>query len=326
MLSAYLSLIRVDHWPKNLVIFFGAGFSFIVLDLPSELTWNLLWKFIIGFIGMCLASSANYVMNEYLDSQSDSYHPRKKSRASVQNKFSPVVISLIYLLLISSTFGILAMLSVDVSRPLTIVVITYFFFGVIYNVRPLRAKDFRYWDVIIESANNPIRLLFGWLLLSPETFPPFSLLLCFWSIGVFLMSSKRLAEFTELSLQLSREELGHYRKSLSKYTRNTLLILIVTSAQISAALLIVFALKYNSEFVFFFIIHTLWTSYFFTQIFDANSVAQAPEKLVQDKSVAFFAFGMFITLSLAYLDIPVVEQINNLLNSRVLDRNEIFRW
>ena len=50
-------------------------------------------------------------------------------------------------------------------------------FGVLYNVRPIRAKDRAFLDVIVESVNNPLRFLFGWFAVTPHVAPPVSILL-----------------------------------------------------------------------------------------------------------------------------------------------------
>ena len=55
----------------------------------------------------------------------------------------------------------------------------------LYNLKPLRLKDVFLIDVILESANNPLRFLMGWSVLLPEFYPPSSIILFFGSLDVF---------------------------------------------------------------------------------------------------------------------------------------------
>jgi 4-hydroxybenzoate polyprenyltransferase len=56
-MKKYFQLIRIDHWIKNLIIFLGSAFCFIILkisvDSKFEFAINLIFGFlIIGIIVM----------------------------------------------------------------------------------------------------------------------------------------------------------------------------------------------------------------------------------------------------------------------------------
>src|SRR5439155_6428354 len=70
--------------------------------------------------------------------------------------------------------------------------------GCVYNIPPVRSKDWPYLDVLTESVNNPIRLLLGWFAVAPADVPPVSLLVAYWMIGAFFMASKRFAEYRSI--------------------------------------------------------------------------------------------------------------------------------
>ena len=51
-------------------------------------------------------------------------------------------------------------------------------------------------DVLVESINNPIRLLAGWYIADrTRTLLPLSLILSYWMIGCYFMALKRYSEY-----------------------------------------------------------------------------------------------------------------------------------
>jgi 4-hydroxybenzoate polyprenyltransferase len=70
----YLKLIRIQQWYKNLWIFLSV---FFVGELFNT---AVIEHVIIGFIALCLVSSANYVINDIIDIKTDKLHPEKKFR------------------------------------------------------------------------------------------------------------------------------------------------------------------------------------------------------------------------------------------------------
>ena len=73
----YLAIARPDHWIKNIFMIPGIAVALVVAPVtPADLVVPLL----IGTISLCLAASANYTINEYLDAAYDRFHPHKSSR------------------------------------------------------------------------------------------------------------------------------------------------------------------------------------------------------------------------------------------------------
>jgi hypothetical protein len=142
-------------------------------------------------------SSANYTINEWLDAPFDAMHPTKRSRPAVQTHMSPALVFTQYILLTSG--GMLAANTLGGS--FSMLDIVFAIFGVIYNVRPIRAKDPAFLDVIVESVNNPLRFLFGWFAVTPLVAPPVSILLAYWFGGAFLMAAKRVSEHRAMALR-----------------------------------------------------------------------------------------------------------------------------
>jgi 4-hydroxybenzoate polyprenyltransferase len=163
--------------------------------------------------------------------------------------------------------------------------------GLIYNVPPLRLKDVALFDVLSESINNPIRLIFGWAMVDPTTLPPASILVAYWLGGAFLMNTKRLAEFRDVGGQTSGDM---YRRPFRQYSERRLTFLSVLYAQLSIACLVIFIVKYRIEYILALpLVATLFCIYFYIGL-KPQSVAQAPEKL-------------FTT----YLDLPFLQPLLN---------------
>lgn len=72
---AYLKMIRMHQWVKNLLIFFPLILSHSILDLDK------VFETLTGFILFSLTASGIYVFNDLLDLNNDRTHPRKSRRA-----------------------------------------------------------------------------------------------------------------------------------------------------------------------------------------------------------------------------------------------------
>jgi hypothetical protein len=82
----------------------------------------------------------------------------------------------------------------------------------VYNLPPLRLKDWPYLDAVTESLTNPIRIAIGWHAVAAEA-PPMLLLATVWAFGAFLMTGKRLAE-----LRLLGDLAARYRPTFRAYS------------------------------------------------------------------------------------------------------------
>jgi decaprenyl-phosphate phosphoribosyltransferase len=68
------SLIRPEHWVKNLFLFIPAFFAARLLE-PE-----LLVRALLGFVAFSLIASSVYVVNDIADAPQDRHHPDKKQR------------------------------------------------------------------------------------------------------------------------------------------------------------------------------------------------------------------------------------------------------
>lgn len=224
-INAYLSVIRPDHWLKNVFILFGHGAAFVLLGM--HLSWQLTWLVALSLLPACFVASANYVLNEILDAPFDRLHPTKKARAVASGEAKEGVLWVLMGLLLVAGF-VLAWPFFNAAYLVSLLLL--FLSGLVYNVPPLRLKDRAFMDVIAESFNNPIRLWLGWYAIAPQnSFPPLSIIMAWWMFGALLMTGKRYAEYRFIN---SPERSGAYRRSFKTYTEKSLLIAMITYANL----------------------------------------------------------------------------------------------
>lgn len=299
----YVAMARPDHWVKHVFILPGVALAFVAQPAPAGV---VALHFVVGLIAACMASSANYVLNEWLDAEFDRHHPGKSARPAVVREVSQAIVIGQYLALV--VLSLLA--ATTVSRLFVYTIAAFLISGLIYNVKPIRTKDRPFVDVASEAINNPIRLTLGWAMVSPNTLPPASILVAYWMGGAFLMAIKRLAEFHEAALQGRLTELARYRKSFHGYSETRLLLSAFLYAQMSAFFLAVFLIKYRIEYLLSLPFFALLFAVYFRIGLKANSAAQQPERLYKEAGLMVTAGVLFLLLVvLSWVDIPLLERL-----------------
>ena len=291
MIKNYLRLARIDHWVKNVFVIPGALVVLFSLDNSEWFKPSTLLNFFLILLAACLTSSANYTINEWVDRTSDSYHPEKSKRPAVRlQSINARGVVFQYSLLSAAAFG-LAIFTTDPTR-VSLLLVIFLISGIVYNIRPLRLKEWRVLDVAVEGANNPIRFLLGWSTIKTDRFPNGYLLVGYFASGVFLMIMKRYAEkkyFDKLELDPYR-----YRKSLSRYSYSGIIAIAITSATISVSTLGIYAYGINPFLVFTTIpLTALFLIYYFLGLRSHMSI-QHPEKLWNKYVLLLFAFCILV--------------------------------
>ena len=236
----YIKILRIGHWPKQ--IFLVPGFIYAIFLLENSgvnLSFQIIFlKIIICVLITNFASSANYCINEYLDSKYDKHHPLKKDRPSVKDKINLFVLILEYIFLIL----FVSLTSYLVNIYFFISIIVFLVSGIIYNVQPFRTKDIKIIDVLSESFNNPIRLFLGYTIFQDNFNIPIFLILSYWFGGAFLMACKRMSEKIYLKDEIVIKK---YRPSISKYSLADLKLHILIYSFLSLMFLFLFFIKIN---------------------------------------------------------------------------------
>ena len=169
--------------------------------------------------------------------------------------------------------------------------------GFLYNVPPVRVKDIPILDSTIESANNPIRFLIGWHIISGE-FAPITLLISWWAFGNFLMVGKRVAE----KKFLSESESSGYRRSLKRYSVKLLITFMYFNALVFILTFGFFAVIYNLYTLLFSIPFILYyLSMFIKKSTQDIDGAEEPERLLKDPYFALYTLFLGVIFILAYI-------------------------
>jgi len=301
-LHDYVSIARPTHWVKNVFVIPGAVAAALLVRGVSPLPWL---SIAVALLATCLAASANYVINEWLDAASDAHHPMKSSRPAVHGRVSRRGVLAEYVVLAVTSVALAAASSWLVAASVAALLVM----GVIYNVRPVRAKDVPYADVLVESANNAIRLLIGWFAVTVAFAPPASLVAGYWMGGAFLMAVKRLAEYRAIG---DPSRAARYRTSFATYTQETLIASSMLYAVASSFLLGVFLLKYRIEYLV--ALPVLWALFirYFLLAYREDSVAQKPESLHTERGLVIHVVVLVVLIAvLTFIDVPQLHSLSS---------------
>lgn len=293
--KGHLQICRFDHWIKN--IFILPGLLIGISVYPQSIEPALGLKIVLGFLAAGLIASSNYVINEILDAPFDALHPTKRHRPTPAGRVDIGIgyIQWIMLMLVGLAIGSL------VSPVLFWVLLWLWVMGCIYNIQPIRAKDIPYVDVLVESINNPIRLLIGWYIVSPPMQMPASLLISYWMIGAYLMAIKRFAEMRDISKNISARQ---YRKSFTYYTEQNLLVSIMFYAATSMLFFGAFVMRYRLELILSFPLIAFIMAMYLNLAFKEDGVAQAPEKLWKETPLMIASF-LCLLLMVFLMNVPL---------------------
>jgi 4-hydroxybenzoate polyprenyltransferase len=300
-LADYVAIARPDHWIKHVLIVPGVAFA-MIMSASGPIDYVTLAERLVVclFVAMAL-SSANYTINEWLDAPFDAMHPTKRARPAVQTAMYPGVVFAQYIVLTS--IGVLAAHTLGYS--FSMVAVVFAIFGVIYNVRPIRAKDRAFLDVIVESVNNPLRFLFGWFAVTPFVAPPVSILLAYWFGGAFLMAAKRVSEHRAIVEAGGTASLAAYRPSFAVYTQSSLVTSCLVYAQGFAFMMAIFLLKYRIEYLVVIPLFIALFAAYMRLALTPDSAAARPEELMRQPAMLI---GAAVTMALfgllTFVDLP----------------------
>lgn len=295
-LAAYIAIARPDHWFKNAFMLLGVLLA--VFHEQALFSFGTLGTIGVAVLATCLVASSNYVFNEILDAEKDKLHPDKKQRPIPSGQVHIPLAYLEWLCLAGLGFTIAA----TINAAFLFSALSLWVMGIIYNMRPLRTKEWPYLDVLSESVNNPIRLALGWFPLIPDRFPPVSLLVAYWMSGAFFMATKRFAECRTIK---DPALLAGYRGSFRHYSADRLLLSMIFYAVIGAVFAGVFVVRYHLELILAAPLVAGFFAWYLKLGLLVPSPAEHPERLHREPGfVAYSILTTLVFVLLLYAKLP----------------------
>jgi len=265
MLTALLRSMRPRQWTKNTFIFAPLIFDQKLTQLDALLPT------VAGFVLLCAASSAVYLVNDLADVEADRKHPQKRLRPIAAGTLSPAVakISAAILFILTLAFSLL------LSRSFALIVATYIVLNLLYS---FRLKHVPIIDVLILASGYVLRVAAGVVLVSVERFSPW-LYICTTLLALFIGFGKRRAEMVLLA-----DGANEHRRVLDGYTLPFLdqLIVIVSACTIMAYSLYTFSAENlpDNHFMMLTIPFVMYGVFRYLQLIHVQSAGGAPDELV----------------------------------------------
>ncbi|GKS58870.1 decaprenyl-phosphate phosphoribosyltransferase [Nitrospira sp.] len=291
----YVQIARIDHWFKNVFMFLGVIVA--LFAEPGLFSSSIIPSIMMGLLATCLIASSNYSLNELLDGPRDRLHPEKRHRPVPNGLVRP---GLVYV----QWAGLAAVgmwLALRVNVPFAATAASFWFMGLVYNVPPIRTKEWPYLDVLSESINNPIRLCLGWFILIDGKVPPLSLVLAYWMIGAFFMAVKRYAEYRHIG---DHTTAAAYRSSFAYYTEKRLLLSLFFYAAAATLFGGVFIVRYHVELILLVPLAAGMVTYYLEIGLRPNSPVQHPERLYREgrfMTYLVLCLGTFVLLMFTHI-------------------------
>ncbi len=207
MFKAVFRLVRVGQWYKNLAVLFPVFFA------PENLLYSWL-EYLIAFSGFCLASSITYIVNDWMDRESDRLHPVKKNRSLASGAISgmqaAVIVFILFLFVLTACFYLGLFYG--------LVILTYVVFT---NAYSFGLKNVPVLDILLISLNFILRMGAGINTFAPGQIWPYYLLI--FSIIVLLLSHKRSSD-----VKIVGEDAIKHKPVLRFYTKkNTYIVRVI---------------------------------------------------------------------------------------------------
>lgn len=178
-MNSILSLFKIKHYIKNLVVFVPVLFSEYRYD------YHYYGELIIVFSSFCLMASIVYLVNDIHDIREDVAHPLKRNRPIASGRVSLQLAKVLLVGLFTLSVG----LSFFIKNSCAIILWFYFVLNLCYT---FGLKNFKYIDLCCIATGFILRGLVGFYVLNSR--PDWMILIMIFVTSIFFTASKRLLE------------------------------------------------------------------------------------------------------------------------------------
>ncbi|MDY3537529.1 UbiA prenyltransferase family protein [Riemerella anatipestifer] len=203
-MKKYFNLLRVEQWVKNFFIFVPLLFSGKILET------DLFYLSFFAFLIFSLTASSIYIINDYMDIDSDRQHPEKKNRPLASGAISKTTAQILFSGLILSILGSLwiglSVFNIGNIWKFGSIILFYFVMNLAYT---FKLKHIAILDITIIAIGFVLRVLAGGYI-TGLIITQWAILLTF-VLALVLAIGKRRGELVNAQLT------GKTRKALDGY-------------------------------------------------------------------------------------------------------------
>jgi len=263
----HIRLLRPWQWYKNLLIAVPLVFGYKLFEINSYP------KIITGFISLCLASSAVYVINDIKDVEKDRHHPIKKQRplASGNVKIHSAFMISISLVVASLFTSLFLTRNIPFTTTVFIFLVNSLLYTTYFKNKPIA-------DIVIISINYIIRSSSGAILLNIYVSP--WLILGTFFLAMIILIGKRISEIKRL-----QNKAPNHRPVYKYYTREFLEKMFNITAGILILTYAIYCTEhpYKSHYLPLTLPIAFYSIFRYLYLIETNyEMGEEPHKLVKD--------------------------------------------
>lgn len=274
-----LKLIRPYQWIKNLLLFSPLFFSGKIIDKHFFTTF-------LGVLVFSFVSGIGYMLNDWMDRETDRFHPQKKHRpfcAGTVSGYSAVITGFLLLMLV-----LLIGINADFSFSFHIYTCAYLCMTVSYS---LYFKSIPILEIFIVALGFVIRVLAGGAI--NDIVVSSWLFLTVFFIALMISIAKRVNEHKELG----KDDAVLHRKSQVEYSMNFLNSMLWSSGGVTLVVYALYAVERGSLVVLS-VIPATYGIFRFIYLTDLGRGSDPIKTLFSDRQLLFttLIFLMFLSI------------------------------
>ncbi|MFX1620468.1 UbiA prenyltransferase family protein [Riemerella anatipestifer] len=282
-MKKYFNLLRVEQWVKNFFIFVPLLFSGKILET------DLFYLSFFAFLIFSLTASSIYIINDYMDIDSDRQHPEKKNRPLASGAISKTTAQILFSGLILSILGSLwiglSVFNIGNIWKFGSIILFYFVMNLAYT---FKLKHIAILDITIIAIGFVLRVLAGGYI-TGLIITQWAILLTF-VLALVLAIGKRRGELVNAQLT------GKTRKALDGYNIQFADIALSISCALAIVCYLMFTLspEVQARFhprVFYTVVFVLFAFLRYLQQTLVYNRTESPTKIVyKDRYITRCAF------------------------------------